>query len=147
MKAVGSLKWTCLLFSLLAFANAVHAQETVGEVLAAGAKQLPKAELVPLLSGASMSGESFTVKGNSIHFEYSADGTVSGYSQTPTGQRSNSTGTWKVDDSGKFCRDMTRQNGQRWGDCRFFFKNGDAYFAAETDDRSAKVERRAIRKK
>lgn len=137
----------CFLFSLLAFANVAQAQETVGEILDAGWKKLPKVELVPLLSGASMSGESFTVKGNSIHFDYSADGTVSGYSLNPMGQKSNSAGTWKVDDSGKFCRDMTRQNGQRWGDCRFFFKRDEVYFAAETDNRSAKVEKRAIVKR
>lgn len=147
MRRTGGRQWGCFLFSLFALANPVQAQETVGEILDAGWKKLPKTELVPLLSGASVSGESFSVKGNSIHFEYSADGKVSGYSQTPMGHRSHSTGTWNVDDSGKFCRDMTRQNGQRWGDCRFFFKHDDLYFAAETDDRGAKVEKRAIEKR
>lgn len=147
MQMVKVLKPVCFLFSLVAFAHTAQAQETVGEVLDAGWKKLSKAELVPLLSGANMSGESFKVKGSTIHFAYSADGTVSGFSQTPMGHRSHSTGTWNVDDSGKFCRDMTRQNGQRWNDCRFFFKRDNVYFAAETDDRGANVEKRAIEKR
>lgn len=123
------------------------AQSNLGELLDMGAKQIPKDELVSLLSGLTMSGESFTNQGGTIRFEYMADGTVSGGLRTADGREFPSKGTWKVDDSGKFCREMTRANGTRWGDCRYFFKLADVFYAAETNDRGTKIEKRLFEKK
>lgn len=133
--------------ALLAVATGALAQNNVGEVLDSGGRKLSQAELVPLLSGANMTGDSFKGNGMTINFDYAADGTVAGFSRNAAGFESRSTGTWTVDAGGKFCREMLRQNGQRWGDCRYFFRQGEAYFAAETDERGAAVEKRAIVKK
>lgn len=136
-----------MVVSACIFSGVAMAQSNLGELLDMGARQIQKDELVSLLSGLTMSGESFTTPGATIRFDYLGDGTVSGYSRTATGQESRSTGKWTVDDSGKFCRAMTRQNGQRWGDCRYFFMHADTYFAAETNDRATKIEKRIFEKK
>lgn len=123
------------------------AQSNLGELLDMGAKQIPQAELVSLLSGLTMSGESFNNQGGTIRFDYKGDGTVSGRLRTADGREFPSSGTWKVDDSGKFCRDMTRANGSKWGDCRYFYRLGDGYFAAETNERGTKIEKRIFEKR
>jgi hypothetical protein len=138
-------KWMAAL--ALACSGPTMAQGNLGELLDMGAKQIQKDELVSLLSGLTMSGESFTNQGGTIRFGYKADGTVSGGLRTADGREFPSTGTWKVDDSGKFCREMIRANGARWGDCRYFFKLSDAYYAAETNDRGTKIEKRVFEKK
>lgn len=140
--------WRNSVFILVsAISSSVLAQSNLGELLDIGAKQIQKDELVSLLSGLVMSGESFTNQGGSIRFEYKADGTVSGYLRKADGQEFPSVGTWKVDDSGKFCRDMTRPNGSKWGDCRYFYRLADGYYAAETNDRGTKIEKRIFEKK
>jgi len=126
--------------------SSAAAQSTLGELLDMGAKQIPQAELVSLLSGLTMSGESFNNQGGTIRFDYKADGTVSGHLRTADGREFPSSGTWKVDDSGKFCRDMTRPNGSKWGDCRYFYRLGEGYFAAETNERGTKIEKRIFEK-
>lgn len=138
-------KW--LVVVVVTCSGSAMAQSNLGELLDMGAKQIPKDQLVSLLSGLTMSGESFNNQGGTIRFDYSADGTVSGGLRTADGREFRSTGTWKVDDSGKFCREMVRANGTHWGDCRYFFKLADAYYAAETNDRGTKIEKRLLEKK
>lgn len=142
-----ALKWGVLAVALTVSSLAV-AQESLGELTAMGAQKIEKGELVGLLSGLVMTGDSFNNAGGVIHFEYQGDGTVSGFLRTADGKEFRSSGKWSVDDSGKFCRDMIREsNGSRWGDCRFFYKHGDAYFATDPNNPSAKVERRTFTKK
>lgn len=126
--------WSCL----------AYAQGNLGALLESGARRIPRDELVALLSGLVMSGESFNNAGGVIRFEYSGDGTVSGYLRTADGREFPSRGTWQVDEAGKFCRAMIRANGSHWGDCRYFFTKEGEYFATETEDRAAKVEKRVF---
>lgn len=136
------------IFAVIACAGPASAlaQGNLGELLDMGARQIPKDELVRLLSGLTMSGESFGNQGGSIRFEYKADGSVSGHLRTADGREFPSSGTWTVDDSGKFCRDMARANGSKWGDCRYFFKLADGFYAAQSGDRSTKIEKRIFEK-
>lgn len=142
---MSSTKWFAV--CIFTLSGSAMAQNTVGELLDMGAKQIPQGELVNLLSGLIMSGPSFDKPGATIRFEYSANGTVSGGPRMPDGRVFSSTGTWKVDESGKFCRDMTSSNGAKWGDCRYFFRLADNYYAAETNDRGTKIEPRIFEKK
>lgn len=143
MKALRNL----FFISACVLSGSVMAQSNLGELLGMGAKQIQKDELVLLLSGLTMSGESFNNQGGTIRFEYKADGTVTGYFRTTDGRDFPSSGTWKVDDSGKFCRDMTRADGSKWGDCRYFFRLADNYYAAQKSDRGTKIEKRIFEKK
>lgn len=142
---IASRQWP--LVAACCFSAAAMAQSNLGELLDMGARQIQKDELVSLLSGLTMSGESFNNQGGTILFAYKADGTVAGHLRTADGREFPSSGTWKVDDSGKFCRDMARPNGSKWGDCRYFYRHADGYYAAETNDRATKIEKRIFEKK
>lgn len=140
-------KWLGWMLMAVVWAGPALAQESVGALLDMGGKKLTRDELVPLLSGTFMAGDSITQSGGKIGFTYQADGTVAGFSRMANGEEYRHTGLWTVNEAGKFCRDMTRMDGRRWKDCRFFFVHANAHFAAETDDRNAKAHKRVFEKK
>ncbi|MBF0267443.1 MAG: hypothetical protein HQL44_02505 [Alphaproteobacteria bacterium] len=142
-----TLNW-CLLLVAFLVPNLAQAQENLGELVSQGGKKIEREELVELLSGLVMTGESLNNASAIIHFEYEGDGSVAGFSRTADGREFRSKGKWTVDAAGKFCRDMIREsNGTRWGDCRFFYRLNDGYFATDPDNPSAKVEKRVFTKK
>lgn len=138
----------CLLAVAFLSPNLVQAQESVDELVGKGAKKIEREELFALLSGLVMTGDSLNTAGAVIHFEYEGDGSVAGFSRTADGREFRSKGKWTVDNTGKFCRDMIREsNATRWGDCRFFYRLNDGYFATDPDNPSAKAEKRIFTKK
>lgn len=92
-----------LLFGALSCGTAL-AQSTLGELLAAGGKQLSKEEVLGTLRGASVSGP--TAAGGEVQIDWKENGSVSGYMTNATGSRGAIFGTWMVDDAGKVCRDI-----------------------------------------
>ncbi|CAA6603502.1 conserved exported hypothetical protein [Rhodospirillaceae bacterium LM-1] len=138
----------CLLLVALLVPNSAQAQESLGELVSQGGRKIEREELVELLSGLVMTGDSLNNPGAIIHFEYEGDGSVAGFTRTADGREFRSKGKWTVDATGKFCRDMIRDgNGTRWGDCRFFYRLNEGYFASDPDNPSAKVEKRVFTKK
>jgi len=124
------------------------AQATVGEVLDAGGKKLAKVELVKLIAGATVSGQ--TQGDGQIQLDIKADGTFTGMmtqNQEMTGN-SGRFGTWTVDDAGLFCTDNTAYiNGASSKNCVYYYVLGDKYFISfDTDDRGARVFERFIKK-
>lgn len=139
----------CFLALTMVCAGAAQAQGNLGELLDMGGKQVAKGELVSLIVGASMSGDSFGLKGGGVRFDYRADGTVTGIARNAAGQEFQHTGTWNVDDAGRFCRETTVMPANvRKSECRFFFVKANEYFAAESNtDRGATVFKRLFEKK
>jgi len=120
--------------------TSAFAQATIGELLDAGGKQLGKAELVVLLSGASYTGVTrfgvrFTVHGK-------ADGSYTGVSGPENKPFS---GRWWVEDGGLYC---TEVGGGRHGgesSCTTWFRKGTRYFASDADAaRSAPLRKREL---
>jgi hypothetical protein len=87
--------------------GAALAQDTIGELLAAGGKQLSKDEVRATLRGATVSGP--TATGGETEIEWKENGTVSGTITITTARRGSGSvfGTWRVDDTGKVCLDIT----------------------------------------
>jgi hypothetical protein len=123
-------------------------QATVGELLAAGGKQLSKEEVVATISGATLSGP--LAAGGETQIEWSANGSVSGYVINATGRRGAIFGTWKVDDNGQVCRDMSVKfyETTQVKDCFPMFRLGDqVYFPVSMPaNPSVAVVKRTIKK-
>jgi hypothetical protein len=130
--------------------GAAFAQETVGELLAAGGKQLSKDEVLATLSGATASGP--TPTGGETQVEWKENGTVSGTVTTTTGRRGSGSvfGTWRVDDSGKVCRDVTVRiyESAQFKDCFPVYRLADQiYFPAPASpDGSVRLLKRTIKR-
>lgn len=92
-----------LVFAALSCGTAL-AQSTLGELLAAGGKQLGRDEVLATLRGATVSGT--TPAGGEIQIDWKENGSVSGYMTNAPGSRGAIFGTWTVDDTGKVCRDI-----------------------------------------
>lgn len=92
-----------LVFAALSCGTAL-AQSTLGELLAAGGKQLSKDEVLATLRGATVSGT--TPAGGEIQIDWKENGSVSGYMTNATGSRGAIFGAWMADDTGKVCRDI-----------------------------------------
>jgi hypothetical protein len=128
----------------------VFAQETVGELLAAGGKQLSKDEVLATLRGATASGP--TATGGETEVEWKENGTVSGTITTPALRRGSGSvfGTWRVDDSGRVCRDVTIRiyESAQFKDCFPVFRLADQiYFpASDASNPSARLLKRTIKR-
>lgn len=136
-----------IVFAVLLFESAA-AQDTIGQVLAAGGKQLTKDEAIALLRGATITGP--TAVGGETHTELKENGTASGYL---TLQQSRSTrgsvfGTWSIDDAGRFCRDIEVRfhESAKVKDCVPVYRLGDQIYVAASDstDPSVRALKRAV---
>jgi hypothetical protein len=137
----------CGLVLAVATAGSALAQNTVGELLAAGGKRLTKDEVLAALHDVTLTGPIAT--GGETELEWKADGTVSGYMVNATGRRGSIVGTWKVQDSGEVCRDFEmrfRENTQV-KDCFPIYRLGDAiYFPAKAGpDAAVPVQKRTVK--
>jgi hypothetical protein len=124
------------------------AQATVGEVLDAGGKKLAKDELMKLIAGATVSGQ--TQSGGQFQTEYKSDGTFTGTLQNQQMKGVARFGTWTIDDAGSFCTDTNSRStyGARQDkSCGYFYKVGEKYFVAlDSDERGTRVLERVIKK-
>ncbi len=95
----------------LVFANSAFAQQPAEDLSGKGARKLPSEELQQLLSGANTS--SVFSNGNQYTMEYKADGSLAGYQYSrggtggmaSRGETWGITGSWKVTDEGRVCRE------------------------------------------
>jgi hypothetical protein len=123
------------------------AQNTVGDLLAGGGKQLTKDEVLAALRGASVSG--LTPQGGETVTEWKENGSISGYLTNTTGTRGSLNGTWRVDDGGIVCRDfeLRFRETRQIKDCFPVYRMGDQiYFpAAAPADASTGLLKRTIK--
>jgi hypothetical protein len=136
-----------LIFAAVA-SGAALAQNTIGELLAAGGKQLSKDEVLAAFHGATVSGP--TAVGGETQSEVNENGSVSGYITGANGQGGGIVGTWSVDDTGKFCRDIElrfRESGQV-KDCFPIYRLGDQIDvpATASSDPSAAILKRTVKR-
>ena len=115
------------------------AQANVGDVIKLGAMKMTKEELQQLHSGGvTMKG----VLGNGTPYsqQNKPDGTVAG-----TGGNNGQftlTGTWKIDDSGKYCHDVAASGGLKINICSIIWKADGRYFASVDDAATTVVRER-----
>jgi hypothetical protein len=133
---------------MLFAASTVSAQEpaNLGELIDKGAKRLDATELKALLAGATASGTAMNGR-SSFELTYANDGTANGRIYgIRVDQAPGMMGTWKVDDKGQICVDlMTMTFGASKG-CSSYYSLNNAYYSAASDDRSAVVRARAIKR-
>ena len=115
--------------ALLLGSQMAMAQANLGELLEQGAKRLDKAEVQALLVGATLSGP--TTTGGDVRLEVKADGSLSGNIR---GVRSYGVmGTWKLEDDGQFCTDLTSAGSRSMqiASCNHYYRRGRDYFAVD----------------
>ena len=137
--------WGLVVAWLVAWPLLAHAQEpiTVTELLAKGGTRLSGEELTRLVSGATMSGTQVNRPETTFENVLKADGTLSGFARFP-GETVGVSGTWSVDGQGRLCSDLRNTRGAKFGSCTFYFQLDGNYFSAPSEDRDAKIYRRAI---
>ena len=136
--------------ALLLFIPFAVAQNTLGELLDAGAKKISPEEfrqdvVQRVLVGANPSG-------GRMELMYATSGVIQGRIDTPTPFAtgvpfySSIDGVWNIDDSGRTCTSMVFGKTFLPFRCQYWFKYKDDYFIADSDsDRSAKVLRRTVK--
>src|SRR5471030_1071823 len=92
--------------SLSVMVSYAQAQNTVGELLDAGATKATKDQMVAAVAGTKITGPTSSGKAD-INIDFKADGTFSGYvtSRQAGVGTSGSVGKWTVDANGKLCMD------------------------------------------
>jgi hypothetical protein len=133
--------------ALLLWAPLAAAQNNLGELLDAGAKQLSPEEFREEVVQRVMVGR--TAAGGDIEVMYTNRGGLQGrgthplYTGTPFAEIG---GEWKIGDSGTICTSMRIGPVTLPPRCQFWFKYGDQYFLSDYDsDRSARVLRRTLK--
>ena len=115
------------------------AQVNVGEIIKIGATKMSKEQLQQLhAGGVTMKG---TLRNGTPYNQLNkADGTVSG-----TGGNSGQftlSGTWKIDDAGRYCNDVTASGGLKINVCTVIWKSDNRYFASADDAETTEVRER-----
>lgn len=137
-----------LVFVLLSsFAASAAAQETLGELLDAGAVKVPKEYLLPAMAGTKITGLTSSGKAE-MNIELKEDGTVSGYVvAVHNGASSGTVGKWTVDENGKSCIDerLTQWNMEH-NECWFTYRLDSRTFRTITgsEDRNTRVIRSSV---
>jgi hypothetical protein len=131
-----------VMWSPLALAQA---PATVGDLLSGGGKRLTRDEVTSLLAGATESGPQIGFPQIAFETTHKTDGTTTGWALGPNVDVKVS-GTWKVDDQGRFCRDLLNTRGQKVQGCAFYFVRDGTYYAAPADAGSERVYRREIKR-
>jgi hypothetical protein len=124
-----------VILSMSVLSGKASAQETLGEVLAKGAKKLNGAEVMKILTSGTLRGR--TTGGGEVALQYKADGTLSG----TVGDSDVADGKWASDANGKSCASFWLPAFNRSFDnfCRYWFKLGEVlYVAADSDSDSDK---------
>lgn len=133
--------------SALLLTSSAFAQSTLGEVLDAGGRKLSVTEVKTLLTGASVSGPG--ANGTKLNLELSENGKASGYLTliSPQPMTIGLSGSWKVEEDGKVCSDLTFTNGRTANNCGYYFQAGENYFGSTSEnDRSIAVFPRSVKK-
>lgn len=121
------------------------AQSTLGALLDEGAKKLSKSEFMETFPGATVSGRN--ANGANFQGTYKPNGSYTGSFQSAQGSTGGMFGTWKVNDDGKVCVELTSSFSGRGTTCGYYYKAGDAlYFSGSDTDRSASVFKRGVKR-
>jgi hypothetical protein len=115
------------------------AQSNVGDIMKLGATKMSKEELQQLhAGGVTMKG----ALGNGTPFSQTnkPDGSISG--TAGNGGQFTLSGTWKIDDGGKYCHDVAASGGLRFNNCNVIWKADNRYFASADDAATTAVRER-----
>lgn len=126
---------------LLLGTTMTNAQEfsNLGEILDKGGQRLDATELKAFLSGATISGKSMRPP-TEFEMNYASDGVANGrIFGIRVDQAPGMTGTWKVDDKGQICVDLMTMTFGAVKGCSSYYKLGNVYYQAASDDRGAVV--------
>ena len=135
-----------LLLTLLTVSVTCFAQSNVGELQQQGGKKLSPEETKQLhAAGVTLRGQS--PGGSPLVQNLKADGSVGGSIQTLRGSAGVG-GTWKIDDAGKLCINLTIFGGPggKIDTCTFIWQMADKYFSAEADDPATQVRAHVLQK-
>jgi hypothetical protein len=136
-----------LTFSLHTFAQQAA---TVGELLDKGGKKLTKDEVAKLIPGATIGGIIPRFPNMKSDHTYKDDGSVSGNVVRVTGGGPSTAtgvfGKWSVNEQGQICTDLRDTRGGSFQNCNFYFRLGDAYYVATTDDKMAQIFEREVKR-
>ena len=125
----------------LAASGSVWAQATVEEATKAGAVKMTKEDLQALhAGGVTMSGS--LTNGTAYSQQNKPYGTVSG----TAGGRFTLTGTWRIDDAGRYCHDVAASGGLAFNNCSVMWKLGDRYLFSSNETPSSTVRERKFTK-
>jgi hypothetical protein len=138
---------------LLLWGALATAQDTLGELLDAGARKLSAEEFRQELVQRVIVGP--TLAGGSLELVYTTNGKVQGAGSSRRGLVAFTpvSGEWKIDDNGRICTSMVFFGGSSVGSaennptrCQVWFKHDGQYFLSDSDwDRSGKVLRRTVK--
>ena len=123
----------CLLVPLFLIAGSVIAQTSAADLSAKGAKKLSKEEAQALISGSAMSFTAGT--GLPMEIRHDSGGSISGTVNTGRGGTGMVSGTWDINDAGKYCEKVTTARGGLSG-CYDIYQAGDAYFLVTEDGKA-----------
>lgn len=119
-----------------------QAQNTVGELLDAGAKKITKDQMVAGIAGTKVTGVTSSGRAE-MNIDLHADGTLSGsVTSRQGGGTSGTVGKWSVDEAGKTCID---ENLIAWNlrhqECFFSFRLGEQSYrtTSDSEDRDTRV--------
>jgi hypothetical protein len=138
--------------ALCLFASFAIAQNTVEELLDAGAKKLSPDEFRQDVAQRTLEG-SLTAAGGRMELIYTAGGMVRGVNNYVTNSSTTQSqpafgqidGVWNIDDSGRICTSMIVGRTFLPLRCQYWFKLKDDYFLADSDlDPKSKVLRRTL---
>jgi len=139
--------------TLLLFAPFAVAQNTLGELLDAGAKKLSPEEFRQDVVQRTLVGP--TSSGSLVELMYAPSGVIQGRAEANAAGTSMGAGTnilfsldgaWNIDDRGRVCTSMVVQRVILPFRCQNWFKLKNDYFIADSDsDPKAKVLRRTVK--
>jgi hypothetical protein len=121
-----------LLAGAATFAARAQDVTTWGELRVTAPVTLSRAELQALLPGASMSRTND--KGSTHRWTNAPDGkmVVSSDNRGRSGRQSSATGTWSIDEEGRYCMSVQWRQGESEESCRFLLAAGGVYWAASS---------------
>ncbi len=139
------------LLALMSMPVAAQILVPVGELLDKGAKKIEREELQALLKGATVSGIQRARPDIKFSLKHNDDGSTSGSAQRVADNLAYTrvSGTWRVNEKGQHCSDLRNSFGDKpegTGSCNYYFKLGDTYWQAATDDRGDTAIERDIKK-
>ena len=110
----------------------VAAQATLGDLLDSGAQRMSGSELSELIPNSKWN----TPTGSPFSGvqEFLPGGTFTGYEQSGVGWARGIHGTWNIDAQDRLCFTYVYLGSSRSPICRYWYRNGDKFFASTADE-------------
>lgn len=105
-------------------------------------------ELAELLKGATITYPSGQVPGMQLVVRYLPDKSMKGWVESISGGGNSFGifGNWELDGRGYLCSKFQSTGGRQAGSCNAWFKMGERYFAARSEDRNEPTTPRSVKK-